>query len=257
MAQRFWQTPASGVALVLLIALVWEGSVRLGWIRADAWPPLSGVLEVFAEPARSRELLGELGGSLFRMLQGFALGSLLGLAAGVLMGISRRVRSMLDLSLQLLRVIPVPAMVPPAMLFLGLDDAMKIAIVAFAAFWPVLLNSMHAVRGIDEVLIETARTFRTPLTRMVWAVILPGAAPLVIAGLRLSLASALITTIVAEMVVATGGIGAYIVLMEQAARMTDVYAAVILLSAVGYSLNWIVVTIEKRALPWNAARIAV
>ncbi len=253
MKQAFGQAGASGAGLVLLLAIAWEASVRTGWIAADAWPAPSEVVRLFFEPRRLTVLLHEAGGSLSRMLQGFLIGSLAGIATGIVMGISRRAFATLDPSFQLLRVIPVPALVPPAILFLGLDDAMKITIVAFAAFWPVMLNTLHAVRGIDEALIETARTFKIPVARRVRAVILPAAAPLIMAGLRLSAASALITTIVAEMIVGAGGIGAYIVLMEQAARMPEVYAAVIVLSVAGYAINRGMLSLERRWLPWNAA----
>jgi ABC-type nitrate/sulfonate/bicarbonate transport system permease component len=250
----FWQTPASGIGLILVLAVVWESTVRLGWITADAWPALSDIGRVFFESARSTELLRETGGSLSRMLQGFFLGSLAGLATGILMGVSKRAFSTLDLSLQLLRVIPIPALIPPAILFLGLDNAMKVTIVAVASFWPVMLNAFHAVRGIDEALIETARTFNTPIAKTIRSVIIPAAAPLIMAGLRLSVAAALITTVVAEMIVGAGGIGAYIVLMEQAARMTEVYAAIIVLSIAGYVINRALVALERHWLPWHAAR---
>jgi ABC-type nitrate/sulfonate/bicarbonate transport system permease component len=252
MKRGFWQTPVSGVVLVLLLAVAWEATVRLGVVRAEAWPALTDIGRVFGEPARSAELLEQIGGSLSRMLQGFLLGSLAGLAVGVLMGMSQRACSTLDLSLQLLRVIPIPALIPPAILFLGLDDGMKVTIVAFAASWPVMLNAFHAVRGIDETLIETARTFNTPVAGMLRSVVIPAAAPLIMAGLRLSLASALITTVVAEMIVGAGGVGAYIVLMEQAARIPEVYAAVIVLSVVGYVLNRVMIALERLWLPWCA-----
>jgi ABC-type nitrate/sulfonate/bicarbonate transport system permease component len=254
MKARFWQTPASGVCLILLLAAFWESSVRFDFVRAEAWPALTDIGRVFFEPTRSKELLREVGGSLSRMFQGLAIGCVTGLATGILMGVSRKAFSTLDLSLQLLRVIPIPALIPPAVLFLGLDDAMKIAIVALAAFWPTMLNAFHAVRGVDESLIETARTFNTPFGRTVWSVVVPASAPLIMAGLRLSAAAALITTVVAEMIVGAGGIGAYIVLMEQAARMPEVYAAVFVLSAVGYALNRVMVALERRWLPWHAAR---
>ena len=93
--------------------------------------------------------------------------------------------------------------------------------------------------------------------RTVWSVVVPASAPLIIAGLRLSVAAALITTVVAEMIVGAGGIGAYIVLMEQAARMPEVYAAVIVLSASGYAINRVMVAVERRWLPWHAARRGV
>jgi ABC-type nitrate/sulfonate/bicarbonate transport system permease component len=250
----FWQSPATGVALVVLLAIAWEATARFGWVRADAWPALSEIARVFFEPDRSSELLRQSGGSLYRMAVGFALGSVTGLVAGIMMGVSKRAFSTFDLSLQLLRVVPIPALIPPAILFLGLDDAMKITIAALAAFWPVMLNAFHAVRNVDEALIETAQTFNTPPARRVWSVVVPAAAPLIVAGLRLSVTAALITTIVAEMIVGAGGIGAYIVLMEQAARMPEVYAGVIVLSLTGYAINRILLVLERRWLPWYAAQ---
>jgi ABC-type nitrate/sulfonate/bicarbonate transport system permease component len=253
MSSGFWRTPASGVVLVLLLAALWESSVRFGYVRADAWPALSDIGRVFFDYARSGELLREAGGSLLRMLEGFVIGSLAGLAAGILMGASRKAFLTLDLSLQLLRVIPIPALIPPAILFLGLDDAMKVTIVALAAFWPVMLNSFHAVRNIDEAFVETARTFNVPTAHTLRSVVVPASAPLIMAGLRISVASALITTVVAEMIVGSGGIGAYIVLMEQAARMQEVYAGVVVLSVAGYAINRVMVALEHRWLPWYAA----
>lgn len=235
---------------MLLLCIGWEASVRTSLVQAESWPALTEVGRVFLDGRRAPELLGEIGGSLRRMLEGFLLGTLIGLVAGVFMGLSRRIFSTLELSLELLRVIPIPALVPPAVLFLGLDDTMKVSIIALAAIWPVLLNTMHGVRNVDETLIETARTFKVPVRRMIWSVFIPSAAPLIIAGLRLSIAAALITTVVAEMIVGSGGIGAYIVLMEQAARMPEVYAAIFVLSVLGYALNRGLLWIEDRYVPW-------
>lgn len=244
------RTRASGALLVILLCILWEASVRTSLVQSESWPALTEIGRVFADGHRTAELLGETGGSLRRMLQGFLLGSLIGLVAGVFMGFSRTVFSTLQLSLELLRVIPIPALVPPAVLFLGLDDTMKVSIIALAAIWPVLLNTLHGVRSVDETLIETTRTFKAPISSMIWSVFIPAAAPLIIAGLRLSIAAALITTIVAEMIVGSGGIGAYIVLMEQAARMPEVYAAIFVLSVLGYAMNRGLLWIENRYVPW-------
>ena len=130
MKRRVWDTPATGVGLVVVLALIWELTPRLGFVHADAWPALSDVARVFVEPERASDLLREAGGSLTRMLKGFAIGSIAGVATGIAMAASRPAFSTLDLSLQLLRVIPIPALIPPAILFLGLDDAMKVTIVA-------------------------------------------------------------------------------------------------------------------------------
>lgn len=250
MREGFWTRAPTGWALVFLLVVAWEASVRFGVLRADSWPALSAVAGVFADPARATELLGEMAGSLVRTLCGFALGAIAGLLVGALMGVSRTAFAMLEPATEVLRVIPMPALIPPAILFLGIGSGMKVAVVALAVFWPVMLNALHGVRGVDDALVETSRTYRTSRFRFVRSVLLPAAAPLVTAGLRIALAFALITTVVTEMIVGGEGIGLYIMTMQQAARMSEVYAGLILLSIVGYALNRLLQALEHRLIPW-------
>src|ERR1700744_1713021 len=159
---RFWrENRASGFLLIAVLALLWEGSVREGLVRAQSWPTLSSILGVFLDPRAGVELFSALGHSALRLLLGFAIGGLFGLTTGIMMGLSWRLHATLELTLELLRVIPIPALIPPAILFLGLEDGMKVTIVALSAFWPALLNATYGVRQVDEALVETARTFRT------------------------------------------------------------------------------------------------
>lgn len=111
-------------------------------------------------------------------------------------------------------------------------------------------DAVHSVRGVDRSLLETASTFRVPRARLVTRVTFPAALPMVAAGLRIALASALITTVVIEMIAGGGGIGQYVVTMQNAARMPEVCAAPIMLSLVGYALNRSLLALEHRALPW-------
>jgi ABC-type nitrate/sulfonate/bicarbonate transport system permease component len=240
----------SGLLLVIALALLWEASVRLGGIEADSWPALSSVFAVFLDPTRGAELFAEFGGSLARMARGYGLGAVAGVAFGLCMGASRAVHRTLELSFDLLRVVPSPALIPPLVLFLGIDDAMKIAIVALAVFWPVMLNTLHGVQGVEPALLDTARTFKIPRARVLLKLVLPAAAPLVFAGMRISLAIALIVTVVAEMIAGTGGIGFYILTMENAARAPEMYAGVVALSALGYTLNRLFLRIERARLRW-------
>lgn len=247
---RLAQTRLSGMLLVGALALLWEASVRLGGVQADSWPALSSVLAVFFDRARVSELFAEFGGSLTRMARGYALGVGAGIAVGLAMGASRAVHRTLELSFELLRVVPSPALIPPLVLFLGIDDAMKIAIVALVVFWPVMLNTYHGVRGVEPELLDTARTFKVPRGRVLLRVVLPAAAPLVFAGMRISLAIALIVTVVAEMIAGTGGIGFYVLTMENAARTPEMYAGVIALAALGYLLNRVFLRVERARLRW-------
>lgn len=250
MRRRSGPTSLSGLGLVIVLALCWEASVRFGRVEADAWPALSSVFAVFLDRARAAELFAEFGGSLARMGRGYALGVLAGVLVGLAMGVSRAVHRTLELSFELLRVVPSPALIPPLVLFLGIDDAMKIAIVALVVFWPVVLNTYHGVQGVDRALLDTARTFKVPRGRVLFRIVLPAAAPLVFAGMRISLAIALIVTVVAEMIAGTGGIGFYILTMENAARAPEMYAGVAALSVLGYVLNRVFLRIERARLRW-------
>lgn len=240
----------SGVILVVALIALWEISVRAGFVEAESWPAPSSVIAVFADQERVAELMQELGGSLARMARGYAIGVIAGVLIGLAMGMSRPVHRTLELSFELLRVVPSPALIPPLVLFLGIDDAMKVAIVALAVFWPVMLNTYHGVRGVEPALLDTARTFKIPRRQVLLRVVLPAAAPLVFAGMRISLAIALIVTVVAEMIAGTGGIGFYILTMEHAARAPEMYAGVAALSVLGYALNRVFLRIERARLNW-------
>jgi ABC-type nitrate/sulfonate/bicarbonate transport system permease component len=245
-----WRRAPTGVLLVVLLAAVWELAVRSGALKANAWPALSAVGAVFFDRNAASDLWRELADSLLAMLRGFALGSAIGVAGGVVLGASRPLFKLLEPTLELMRVIPLPALIPPAMLALGGGAGMKVAIVALATLWPVLLNTLHGVRGVEHALAEMAQTFRTPRGRFATRIMLPAALPLVAAGLRISIAAALVTTVVTEMIAGGSGIGVYIMTMQNAARMPEVYAALALLSLTGYALNRGVLALERRLLPW-------
>jgi ABC-type nitrate/sulfonate/bicarbonate transport system permease component len=245
-----WRRAPTGLWLVGALAATWELAVRSGALQADAWPALSVVGGVFFQRETALSLWRELGETLLAMLRGFAIGGVIGLVAGVLLGASRRLFRLLEPTLEVLRVIPLPALIPPALLALGVGGGMKVAIVAFATVWPVLLNTLHGVRSVDQILVETAQTFRTPRWRIALQVMLPAALPLVAAGLRIAIAAALVTAVVTEMIAGGAGIGVYIMTMQNAARMPEVYAALILLSLAGYALNRTLLALERRLLPW-------
>jgi ABC-type nitrate/sulfonate/bicarbonate transport system permease component len=244
----------TGVGLMLLLAAGWELAVRSGAIQADAWPPLSAVVAVPFDRSGASGLWRELADSLWCMARGYVVGSVAAIVAGVVLGAARPVFRTLAPTLEMLRVTPLPALVPPALLLLGAGTQMKVALVALNAFWPVFINALHGVRSVEQTLVETAATFGVPHRRFAWSVMLPAGLPLVAAGLRISLAAALITVVVAEMLASTSGIGLYIMTMQSAARMPEVYAAIALLALVGYALNRVLLALERRLMPWHARR---
>ena len=238
-----------GVGLLLLLLLLWQVSA-LRWVSSANWPPVSEVARALVAGLRSGELLQVFGSTLWRMATGFALGSLAGVVLGLAMGSLPRVNAALRPLVELVRPIPIPAIIPPLILLLGIDHAMKVFIVAFACFFPVLVNTIGGVRSVDRTALDVARTLQVGRLRTQLQVVLPTSLPYILAGLRISLALALIVSVVAEMIAGSEGVGYYIMTMQFAMRASDMYAAIVLLAALGYGLNRAVLAVEHRLLHW-------
>ncbi|WP_374669005.1 ABC transporter permease [Ramlibacter sp.] len=241
---RFW-----GVVLLVGLLVLWQVSARY-WVTSSNWPPVTEILKAIASGLANGELAQVFGSTLWRMAAGFAIGS----AAGVLLGMAMASFPLADAALrslvELLRPIPMPAIVPPLILLLGIDHAMKVFAVAFACFFPVLVNTVSGVRAVDPTALDVARTFQVGRLRTLATVVLPASLPYILAGLRTSLALALIVSVVAEMIAGSEGIGYYIMTMQYAMRASDMYAAIFLLAALGYGLNLALLAVEQRVLHW-------
>lgn len=239
----------SGFVLLLALLGMWQISA-LWWVESPNWPPVTAIVVAFFNGLASGEILQVFGSSMWRMLVGYLAGAIVGVSIGLLMARQRWIDAALTPLIELLRPIPMPAIIPPLILLLGIDHTMKIFAVAFATFFPVLVNTAGGVRSVDRTLLDVARTFQQGGSRTVFRVILPAAMPYIFAGLRTSLALALIVTVVAEMIAGSEGIGYYVITMQYAMRAADMYAAIFALAAVGYTLNFITLQVERRVLHW-------
>ncbi len=241
---RFW-----GVVLLVFLLLLWQVSAVF-WVSSTSWPPVTDILKAIAAGLGNGELAQVFGSTLWRMAAGFAIGS----AVGVLLGLAMASFPLADAALrplvELLRPIPMPAIVPPLILLLGIDHAMKVFAVSFACCFPVLVNTVSGVRAVDPTALDVARTFQVGRLRTLANVVLPASLPYILAGMRTSLALALIVSVVAEMIAGSEGIGYYIMTMQYAMRPGDMYAAIFLLAALGYGLNLLLLTVEQRLLHW-------
>jgi ABC-type nitrate/sulfonate/bicarbonate transport system permease component len=162
--RRLLRTRASGFLLIIALLLLWEASARLGWTRSTSWPPVSAVFAALGSGLSSGDLASPLLSTLRRMLTGYAIGAALGITVGLLLGALRWLRWIVQPLVEIVRPIPVPAIVPPLILFLGIDDGLKVFVIGLATFFPVLINTMAGVVGVDDVLLQTARTFRVGCT---------------------------------------------------------------------------------------------
>lgn len=241
----------SGYLLVVLLLLAWELSARLGIVRSENWPPVTQALAVAATSLAGGDLLLALVGTLYRMLTGLVLGSAIGVLVGLALASSRWLRLTVEPLVELLRPLPVPALVPPLILFLGLDDGMKITVVAMTAFFPVFINTLEGATSVEPTYRLVARTLGVPPLRRMRAVLLPATLPFIFAGIRVAIGLAFIVTVVAEMIAGDAGIGYYLVSMQYAGRAAEMYAALFLLAICGFALNAGFLRIEQRILHWN------
>jgi ABC-type nitrate/sulfonate/bicarbonate transport system permease component len=242
------------LCLVIVLLALWEASVAWGWVESENWPAFSSVLESFWIGIANGELIHAIWSSVWRMVRGYAAGCAIGVLVGVALATWPAARRALQPLIEFIRPIPAPAIVPPLMFLLGVDDGLKIFVVAFATFFPVLINTMAGVASVDIVFHQVARTFGvSPIARL-WRVVLPAALPHILAGMRISLAMALIVTVVVELIAGSQGIGYYVVSMQFASRAADMYAAIVLLTLVGYAFNRAFVAFEARVLHWSRLR---
>lgn len=243
----------SGVWLILGLLLLWEVSARLDWMNSPNWPPLTVVLSALAHDLSSGELPVLVGGTLWRMFAGLLAGGAAGVIVGLLFATLPFTSRLFGLTVELIRPIPIPAVIPPLVLFLGLDNTMKVTVVALTVFFPVLTNTVQGVRAIEADAVAMGRTFGIGWSRRALHIILPACLPYIFAGFRVALALALVVTVVAEMIAGEQGVGHYLVLMQFAGRAPEMYATVILLAVLGYALNRAFLALERRSLHWYFA----
>jgi ABC-type nitrate/sulfonate/bicarbonate transport system permease component len=246
-----WESRWLGVAFIVALLVLWEIAAASGVMPAMSFPRMSAILATWWDLIVSGELLGELVPSLWRMFAGYFVGVALGVLVGLLMGYVRFFYTLLEPITEVLRPIPSPAYLPIVILFLGIDDEMKIFMIAFASFFPVLLNTYSGVRSVDPVQLQTARTFGVSGWQLLWQIVLPASSPYIFTGMRVSLAVALIVMVISEMVAASSGIGYFILSAQRGFKIREMFAGVLTLAALGYILNRLFLMIENRVLAWH------
>jgi ABC-type nitrate/sulfonate/bicarbonate transport system permease component len=189
--------------------------------------------------------------SLARLLTGWLAAVVVGVGLGTAIGMSRRLGDYVDPIAQFLRAIPPPALLPLFIVLLGIGDLMKVVMILFGVVWPILLNTIDGVRSVDSLHLDTARVFKVSRFDVLFRVVLPSAAPKIFAGLRVSLSIAVILMVISEMVATVNGVGFSIRQAQRTFRMIDVWAGILLLGLIGYSLNQALGVVERRVLRWQ------
>jgi ABC-type nitrate/sulfonate/bicarbonate transport system permease component len=213
-------------------------------------PPLSTILESFGKTWTLDRLGTDVVPSLLRLVAGYALAAVIGVAVGVTVGLNRRVRATVEPVLEFFRAIPPPVLVPVIMLFAGIGNGMKIIVIVFGCVWPVLLNTVEGVRAVDSVQIDTAKAYGISGPARLQRVILPAASPQIAAGLRQALSIAIILMVISEMFAASNGLGFTIVQFQRSFAIPEMWSGIILLGLLGFGLSLLFRLAEGRALRW-------
>jgi ABC-type nitrate/sulfonate/bicarbonate transport system permease component len=242
-----------GPAFLGLLLLGWEAAVQAGLVTRSLLPPPSLVAEALAQLLLSGAVAAPLLHTITHLAVGFVIGGALGMALGVLMGSLAWLHDLLEPLVELLRPLPKSALLPALVLFLGLGATMQVSAVALGVLFPVLVATIQGVRGVDPVLLDTARSLRVPRLRVLLGVVLPAAAPHVLAGLRVALGLGLVLVTLSEMLAGSGGIGFAILDTQRSFRVRQMYAWIVVLALLGLALNTVFVALEHRLLHWQHA----
>ena len=236
-----------GVPILVLIA--W--GVASAGSETYYFPPLTEILSTFADTWLFERVGSDVVPSLVRMGLGFGIAVVVAISTGLLLGMSARSRRAAAPIVEFLRAIPPPALLPFAILVIGVGDSMKVFIIAFVCLWPILLNTIDGVTGVDPTLRETARMYGVAGRDRLLRVMLPAASPQIFAGMRTSLSLALILMVISEMVASTNGIGYFVLQSQRTFAIPEMWSGILLLGILGYTLNGAFVLIERRVLRWH------
>ena len=243
-----------GATVIALLLAALEAATRSGAVNPVLVPPPSVIAQRTYALIANGTVLQPLMQTLYLLFVAYFIACAIAVALGLLMGRFQAIHNLFEPVVESLRPLPKAALLPPLMMLLGLGDAMKLAVVGLAVLFPVLINTVQGVRGVDPVLINTARTFGHGPCRILRNVILPAALPFILSGMRVGLGLGLILVTTAEMMAGTGGVGYLIIDMQRSFRVQNMYAWIVILAVLGYALNAFFLKMEHRATHWASAK---
>lgn len=231
----------------VLLAIWWVASAGS---QNFFFPPLSAILTTFRNTWISLKIVDDVLPSLVRLLGGYVVAAVIGIGLGIPIGLSPRLRAYVEPVLEFLRAIPPPVLVPVLILFAGIGTTMKVLVIVSGCVWPILLNTIEGVRGLDEELANITRSYGFTRRGRLLHFVLPGASPLIFAGLRQSLSIGIILMVISEMFAASNGIGFTIIQFQRSFAIPEMWSGIILLGIIGFALSVLLGLVERRVLHW-------
>ncbi|MDF7793297.1 ABC transporter permease [Pseudomonas syringae] len=247
--QRY-RTPLKGLVVPAVIIVLLEIIVRIGWLPAYQMPAPSEIVLTLRDLADGA-LWKHISASLLRVLSGFVIGASLALVFAAWVGLSREAEAYLEPTFAGLRSIPSLAWVPLLLLWLGIGETSKIVLIAIGAFFPVYLNGVAAIRGIDRKLVEVGQMYGLSRYRLTRRILLPAALPGLFTGLRSGMSLSWMFLVAAELIAATKGLGYLLSDGRETSRPDIVLAAIIVLATLGKLSDGLLASLETRFLAWR------
>jgi ABC-type nitrate/sulfonate/bicarbonate transport system permease component len=241
---------------ILALALGWELLALSGSVTPFMLPALSAVLERIWTDAVSGDLLINTGLTLYRAIAGFLIAAIAGIVLGMAMSRNAGVRWLFDPIISVGFPMPKIAFLPVVMLWLGVYDTSKIAMVVLDAIFPVVTATIVGIQGVDRHLLWSARNMGASEREVLWQVMLPAAFPQIMTGLQVALPIALIVAIVAEMLMGGYGLGGAMVHASRFADSRGVFAGIVEIAVIGYLLVKAMAVIRRRLLVWHQEALA-
>ncbi|MGX8012594.1 ABC transporter permease [Mesorhizobium sp. ORM8.1] len=241
----------SRYGVLLGFLALWQVASRSGWVNAAVLPPVDMIVVALWKGLAGGSLLGDIAISLQRAGLAFAAAVTVAIPLGLVMGQARAVETALDPILQLFRQTSALALYPVFILLLGLGEASKVFVIFWATLFPLLLNTISGVKEVDPKLLEMARAYGARRLTIFRRVVLPGAVPSIFVGLRLGATTALLLLIASEMIGANKGIGFQVMNAQYNFQIPLMFAAIVILAALGLIANQVLVVLQRRLCRWN------
>jgi sulfonate transport system permease protein len=250
---RRYARPALGLLLPVGLAALWELWVGLGYSNGRLVPPPTRIFATVMELARSGELSRHITATVTRVAAGFGLGVAAGTILGAVSGYWGLARQLLDPTVQALRAIPSIAWVPLFILWLGIFETSKVALIAVGVFFPVYLGVMGAILSVDRKIVEVGRTFRLSGPAMIRRILLPAVLPAYVVSLRVGLGLGWMFVVAAEFMGASEGLGYLLIDGQQLGKPAQIVAAIVIFAILGKTTDWLIEIATAPLLRWQDA----
>jgi ABC-type nitrate/sulfonate/bicarbonate transport system permease component len=243
----------SSLCVSIALITLWQSIADARLISPAFLPGPDRAWAALVEGMLQGDLLHKLFSTVERMIYGWLLASIIGIALGAIIGISPVARAYLLPTLEMIRPLPASAVIPVAISFFGLSDGMVLAVISFGALWPMLLSTTHGFIAVEPRLYEVARALGLNRWDIIRKIALPSALPDILAGLRIGLTISLILAVVGEMLSSSNGLGQWILFAGRSFRAADLFAGIILLGLIGFISAALLGAAERYLLRWRIA----